>query len=295
MSEARRISRTAAAPEATPAAEPNEREFVFTPADFRRVSAMIRARAGIALNDSKSDLVYSRLGRRLRAHNLQSFRAYLDLLEGDAGSPEWESFTNALTTNLTSFFREEHHFVLLAQLLSQRAPGEHLTLWCSAASTGEEPYSMAMVAAEVFGTLKPPLSILATDIDTQVLQTAADGVYTMDRLEKVSEARRRQFFRRGSGENDGLCRVVDDLRSMITFRQLNLLDSSYPMRGPFRAIFCRNVMIYFDKPTQYQVLARMTPLLGQDGRLFAGHSESFFHAGDLIESCGSTVYKRVGT
>jgi chemotaxis protein methyltransferase CheR len=295
VSEARRADAASRGESAGPVIETGDREFAFTPSDFRRVSAMIRARAGIALNDSKSDLVYSRLGRRLRAHNLQSFRAYLDTLESDVNSPEWESFTNALTTNLTSFFREEHHFVQLAKLLTQRAPGERITLWCSAASTGEEPYSIAMVAAEVFGTLKPPVSILATDIDTQVLQTAADGIYAMDRIDKVSDARRRQFFRRGTGQNDGLCRVVDDLRSLITFRPLNLLDASYPMRGPFRAIFCRNVMIYFDKPTQYQVLSRMTPLLGRDGRLFAGHSESFFHAGDLIESCGSTVYKRAGT
>jgi chemotaxis protein methyltransferase CheR len=272
-----------------------EREFAFTGADFRRVSTLIRARAGIALNDSKSDLVYSRLGRRLRALRLRSFREYLDALEQQPDSAEWEAFTNALTTNLTSFFREEHHFVQLAKLLTQRAPGERITLWCSAASTGEEPYSMAMVAAEVFGTLKPPVSILATDIDTQVLQTAADGVYPLDRIEKVSDARKRQFFRRGTGPNEGLCCIVDDLRSLITFRPLNLLDETYPMRGPFRAIFCRNVMIYFDKPTQYQVLSRMAPLLGKDGRLFAGHSESFFHAGNLIESCGNTVYKRAGT
>jgi chemotaxis protein methyltransferase CheR len=270
------------------------REFAFTPADFRRVSTMIRAHAGIAMIDSRGDLFYNRLVPRLRARHLRSFHEYLNALENDPDSPEWESFTNALTTNLTSFFREAHHFDQLAELLAQRASGEHITLWCSAASTGEEAYSMAMVAAEVFGSMKPPVSILATDIDTQVLQTAADGIYPVDRIGKVSNSRRRQFFRRGTVQNQGLCCVVDALSSMITFRPLNLLDASYPMRGPFRAIFCRNVMIYFDKPTQYQVLSRMTPLLGRDGRLFAGHSESFFHASDLVESCGSTVYKRAG-
>ncbi|MDB5972786.1 MAG: Chemotaxis protein methyltransferase [Hydrocarboniphaga sp.] len=270
----------------------NAREFTLTDGDFRRVCAMIRARAGIALNDSKRDLVYSRLVRRLRACGADSFRAYLDPLEADANADEWQEFTNALTTNLTSFFREEHHFERLAELLAQRQPGEHLLLWCAASSTGEEPYSIAITAAEVFGTMKPPVSILATDIDTQVLATAAEGIYTQDRIEKLSDARRRKFFKRGAGGNQGLCRVNDELRSLVSFRQLNLLGERYPMKGPFRAVFCRNVMIYFDKPTQYTVLSRIAPLLSPEGLLFAGHSESFFHAGDLFESCGRTIYKR---
>lgn len=268
------------------------REFTFTVADFKRISGLIHARAGIALNDGKRDLVYSRIGRRLRALRMTSFREYLDQLESSGDDAEWQAFTNALTTNLTSFFREEHHFVRLAELLSKRAPGERMLLWCSAASTGEEPYSIAITAAEVFGTLKPPVSILATDIDTQVLDTASQGVYADERIERLSEERKRRFFRRGTGENQGLVRVVDELRELVTFRQLNLLDPRYPVRGPFRAIFCRNVMIYFDKPTQYQVLSRMVPVLADDGLFFAGHSESFFHAGDLIESCGRTIYRK---
>lgn len=272
-----------------------DREFLFTDKDFERIRGLIHGRAGIALADSKRDMVYSRVARRLRATGDESFRSYLDKLESGIAGEEWEAFTNALTTNLTSFFRESHHFGILEALLKQRQPGERQLLWCAAASTGEEPYSIAITAAEAFGTIKPPVSILATDIDTQVLQTAEAGVYPLDRIEKLSEAQKRKYFRRGVGANAGLCRVVDELRSLISFRPLNLLDSHYPMRGPFKAIFCRNVMIYFDKPTQYQVLQRVAPLLATDGRFFAGHSESFMHAADIVESCGRTVYRRAGT
>lgn len=268
-----------------------QREFAFTRRDFERVRGLIHRRAGIALVESKQDMVYSRLARRLRLLQLTSFSGYLDLLEGGGDEAEWQAFTNALTTNLTSFFREPHHFEHLAALLAQRAPGERLLLWCAAASTGEEPYSLAITAAETFGTLSPPVSILATDIDTQVLATAERGVYPLERIEGISAERRRKFFRKGEGANSGYCRIVDELRNLISFRQLNLLDARYPLRGPFKAIFCRNVMIYFDKPTQYQVLQRMMPLLAQDGLFFAGHSESFFHASDLVVSCGRTIYR----
>jgi len=271
-----------------------DREFLFTDKDFERVRSLIHTRAGIALADSKRDMVYSRVARRLRVTGDESFRIYLDKLENGSAVDEWEAFTNALTTNLTSFFREPHHFSILEALLKTRKPGERQVLWCAAASTGEEPYSMAITAAEAFGTLKPPVSILATDIDTQVLATAEAGVYPLERIEKLSEAQKRKYFRRGVGANAGMCRVVDELRSLISFRQLNLLDAHYPMHGPFKAIFCRNVMIYFDKPTQYQILKRIAPLLAADGRFFAGHSESFLHAADIVESVGRTVYRRMG-
>jgi chemotaxis protein methyltransferase CheR len=265
------------------------REMEYSRRDFERVRRLIHARAGIALADSKQDMVYGRLARRLRLRGLSSFQAYLDELEGDASSEEWQGFVNALTTNLTGFFREPHHFERLAQLL-RRHQGEPLLLWCAAASTGEEPYSIAITAAEVFGTLKPPVTILATDIDTQVLDTAARGVYPVERLEKVDPQRRKQFFLKGTGAAEGQCRVIDELRDLIRFRQLNLLEPRYPMHGPFQAVFCRNVMIYFDKPTQYRILARVMPLLAGDGLFFAGHSESFFHATDLLRPLGGTVY-----
>jgi chemotaxis protein methyltransferase CheR len=268
------------------------RDFVFTPHDFARVRTLIHRRAGIALSDGKQDMVYSRLARQLRAGGFEAFKSYLDHLESRGSADDWQAFTNALTTNLTSFFREAHHFDLLAKHLSMPRSHGRLTIWCAAASTGEEPYSLAMTACEAFGSARPPVTILATDIDTQVLETAARGIYPLERIESLSAERRRRFFLKGAGSAAGQCRVVDSLQALIQFRPLNLLDARYPMRGPFDAIFCRNVMIYFDKPTQYAILQRMSPLLAADGLFFAGHSESFFHAAELIEACGRTVYRR---
>lgn len=271
----------------------DDREFKYGNRDFRRVREMIHARAGIALSDSKVHMVYSRLARRLRELDMVNFSDYLDQLEADQGSPEWERFTNALTTNLTAFYREAHHFEILSKLLIKRraaAGGERMLIWCAAASTGEEPYTLAMTAVETFNTMTPPVSILATDIDTQVLQTAERGIYPMERLEKLSNQRLKQFFLRGSGEYAGQAKVVEPLKRLITYRQLNLLDKEWPLRGPLDAIFCRNVMIYFDKQTQHGILQKMKPLLRSDGLFFAGHSESFHHAADLFRPCGRSVY-----
>ena len=271
------------------------REFEFNDRDFRRIAALIHARAGINLSPHKRDMVYSRLARRVRAFGLHRFSDYLDALENGDGE-EWQDFTNALTTNLTSFFREAHHFDALAEHLvaayegraDRRAP---LKIWCCAASTGEEPYSIAITACEAFGTLTPPVRILGTDIDTQVLETAARGVYAVERIEDLSATRRQTYFQRGSGPNAGMCRVRKELQSLLAFRQLNLLDDDYRLQGGFTAVFCRNVMIYFDKPTQYRVLSRIAPLLGPGGVMYAGHSESFTHAQDLVVSCGRTTYR----
>jgi len=267
----------------------DKREFDFTDANFDRVRKLIYDHAGISLSPSKREMVYSRLGRRLRALGLSSFDDYLELLESDHDG-EWEAFTNSLTTNLTSFFREEHHFPILAELM-RRHKGERIVLWCCAASTGEEPYSMAITAAETFGTLSPPVRILATDLDTNVLAKAQDGVYAMERLEKMSEERMRRYFLRGAGRQAGYAKVRDELRNLITFRQLNLLDTNWPIRGPLHAIMCRNVMIYFDKQTQLAILKQFVPLLRPDGLMFAGHSESFHHAANLFSLRGKTVYE----
>ncbi|HEU0198713.1 MAG TPA: CheR family methyltransferase [Nevskiaceae bacterium] len=268
-----------------------ERPFSYTDADFRRVRNLIHERAGIALADSKRDMVYSRLSRRLRATGVKSFAAYLEALEVDDGT-EWEAFTNALTTNLTSFFREAHHFQALREhLAAQPRAGKPLLIWCAAASTGEEPWSLAITACEAFDSDHPPVKILATDIDTRVLEQGRTGVYKLERVEGLTDAQRHRFFRRGTGANAGLCRVDDTLRSLVTFRPLNLLDAHWPLHGPFIAIFCRNVMIYFDKPTQRRVLQQAAPLLGADGLFFAGHSESFFHATDIVTPCGHTIYR----
>ncbi|MFN7086571.1 MAG: CheR family methyltransferase [Burkholderiales bacterium] len=268
------------------------REFHFTTQDFEKVSRLIYQHAGISLNPSKKEMVYSRLGRRLRAKGLTTFSDYLTLLE-NGDDEEWEAFTNSLTTNLTAFFRESHHFPILARhvLAQQHRPIE---LWCSASSTGEEPYSMAMTMVEAFGTFTPPVHILATDVDTQVLAKAQAGIYALERLEKMPPERVRRFFMKGTGRHAGMARVRRELQDMVTFRQINLLDKSWPIRAAFDAIFCRNVMIYFDKPTQRRILEKFVPLLRPDGLLFAGHSESFHHAADLFRPCGKTVYELAG-
>lgn len=266
------------------------REYIFTQTDFERIKKLIYKHAGISLSSSKQNMVYSRLARRLRANGLNSFSEYLNFLE--RGNPEeWEAFTNALTTNLTAFFREQHHFPILEKHVEQRKNQKKIQLWCSASSTGEEPYSMAMAMVQAFKTLTPPVHILATDLDTNVLAKAQLGIYSLDKLEKIPKEKLRQFFLKGKGHHAGSARVRPELRNMITFRQLNLLDESWPIRGPFDAIFCRNVMIYFDKPTQYQILKKFVPLLAPDGLLFAGHSESFQHAIDLFKLREKTVYE----
>ncbi|MFA5172324.1 MAG: CheR family methyltransferase [Sulfuriferula sp.] len=266
----------------------NNKEFSFTDRDFSRVREMIYQRAGISLSNNKQDMVYSRLARRLRVLGLSSFTVYLDTLTADAQHDEWEAFTNALTTNLTSFFREAHHFPVLAEFVKHRS-GE-IQIWCSASSTGEEPYSIAMTVCEAFNSLTPPVKIIATDIDTNVLEIAANGIYQLDRVEKMSDARVKRFFLKGKGANEGTVRVKQALRDLITFQPLNLLASTWPITGPFDAIFCRNVMIYFDKPTQTKILERFAPAMRSDGLLFAGHSENFLNVTNHFKLLSKTVY-----
>jgi len=266
------------------------KEFDFNSRDFERVREMIYKRAGIALADSKQEMVYSRLARRLRAIGISSFVKYLDDLEAGRLGNEWESFTNALTTNLTSFFREAHHFPLLAEHVKKHR-GEQLNIWCSASSTGEEPYSIAMTVCEAFNSLTPPVHIIATDIDTNVLATAANGVYPLDRIDKLSAEQQRRFFLKGKGDKAGMARARPELRQLITYRQLNLLDEKWDIRGPFDVIFCRNVMIYFDKPTQRKILSRFVPMMKPDALLFAGHSENFLYVSDSLKLRGKTVYE----
>jgi chemotaxis protein methyltransferase CheR len=272
------------------------KEFDFTKSDFERVRALIYGRAGISLADSKQEMVYSRLARRLRATGIQSFTRYLDELEAGRMGAEWEAFTNALTTNLTSFFRESHHFPLLADHLAalRRTDGAPITIWCSAASTGEEPYSIAMTACEAFNTLTPPVKIIATDIDTNVLATGANGVYPMERMEKLDQARLKRFFLRGKGANEGMARVRPELRQLVSFRQLNLLGEAWALEGQFDVLFCRNVMIYFDKDTQRKILSRFVPLMKPHALLFAGHSENFLYVSDALRLRGKTVYELDG-
>ncbi len=272
--------------------EGRDREFAFTEKDFNRVCKLIYEHAGISLKSSKQDMVYSRLARRLRANGIDNFRDYLALLESD-NKIEWEAFVNSLTTNLTSFFREPHHFPLLAELANKNRKRSSLSLWCSAASTGEEPYSMAMTMVDAFGSYAPPVTIVATDVDTNVLARAEQGIYPVERVEKLASDVVKRFFLRGTGAQAGFVRVRPELRAMITFRPLNLLAGDWPIRGPLDAIFCRNVMIYFDKETQLKILQRFAPLLQSEGLLFAGHSENFHNATHLFRLRGKTVYELV--
>ena len=269
--------------------DPEQKEFLFTQSEFERIRTLLYQHSGIKLNDSKKDMVYSRLGRRLRATGMKSFQEYLELVEQDEGD-EWEAFINSLTTNLTAFFREPHHFPLLKEhVLSLRK--KPLRLWCSAASTGEEPYTMAMTIIDAFGSYKPPVEIIATDIDTNVLTKARAGIYSLERVEKLPPETLKRFFLKGTGKNNGFVQVRKELRDLISFRTLNLLDEQWPINGTFDVIFCRNVMIYFDKDTQYKILKRFAPMLESHGLLFAGHSESLHHAADFFKLRGNTIYE----
>jgi len=266
------------------------REFVWTNADFARVQSLIYQRAGISLHDGKHAMVYSRLSRRLRDTGHTSFHDYLGWLENHDG-PEWQEFVNALTTNLTAFFREQHHFEIFAQTLRSKPSGTPWHVWCNAASTGEEPYSIVITALETLGT-NAPFKLTASDIDSRVLATAAEGVYRLDSVKGLSQERLQRFFLRGKASNAGLVRAKPELRRAIEFLSVNLIRDDWPFREPFDVVFCRNVMIYFDAPTQRRVLERIHRVLKPGGMLFVGHAENFSESRDLFTLRGKTVYER---
>jgi len=274
------------------------RDYAFTRTDFERVRKLIHGRAGISLNDSKQSMVYSRLARRLRALGVGCFSAYLDRLESDAefAALESQEFVNALTTNLTSFFREPHHFPVLADFLRTQVGAGPLRLWSAAASTGEEPYSIAMTMIEALGP-GTDARLLATDIDTHVLAAASRGVYRLDAACHCGDERLKRFFLRGTGANHGMARVKPELARLIQFARLNLLEANWPALAcsapAVDAIFCRNVMIYFDKPTQRGILDRFAQVLRPGGLLFVGHSENLIDLRDQFVLRGKTVYERL--
>lgn len=263
------------------------RDLAFSDRDFARIRDLIHHRAGIVLADHKREMVYGRLARRVRHLGLSCFGTYVDELECSPSNPEWQAFTNALTTNLTAFFREAHHFPLLAEHLRGRR--DRVRVWCAAAATGEEPYSIVMTLLETLGA-RGDIEVLATDIDTDALAKAEQGVYRMDQIDKLPPERIRRFFQRGSGPHAGFVRVRPEVAARVAFQQQNLVAERWPVTGPFDAIFCRNVMIYFDQPTQARVLERFAPLLRADGLMFAGHSESFSSISPLFRPRGQTVY-----
>jgi len=273
------------------------REFDFTEADFRRVRSLIRARTGIELGAHKQSLVYGRLARRIRALRLSTFRDYLELVADD-GTDEAGFFVNAITTNVTEFFRENHHFEYLAQTLlpavwrRAETTGRRVRIWSAGCSTGEEPYSIAMILRENMPAGSSwNIKILATDLDTDVLAHAREGVYSHDRLGRVSQPRLERHFEPVEG---GALRARDALRSLITFNQLNLMEP-WPMSGRFDVIFCRNVVIYFDDATKTNLVRRYREALLPNGHLFLGHSESLVSSDLGFEGCGKTIYRRTET
>lgn len=277
---------------ASPDSAPLEqgREFIWTGADFTRVQKLIYQRAGISLHDGKHAMVYSRLSRRLRETGYSSFHDYLNALE-QHDDTEWQEFVNALTTNLTAFFREQHHFEIFSTHLRSAHPSTGWRVWCNAASTGEEPYSIVMTALETLGNLAA-FRLVASDIDSRVLATAAKGVYRLENLKGLTTERVQKFFLRGKESNAGLVRIKPELSRAIEFISVNLIRDDWPFREPFDVVFCRNVMIYFDATTQRRVLEKIHRNLKPGGILFVGHAENFSESRDLFTLRGKTVYER---
>ena len=263
-------------------------EFAFSGQDFTRVRGLIAAYAGISLHERKQNMVYNRLSRRLRATGLRSFREYLDWVERP-GSEERERFVNALTTNLTSFFREPHHFDMLVALARKR-PGVKLRVWSSACSTGEEAYSATIALREAHRNAE----ILASDVDTDALEAGRSAVYRVQALDSAGFERMAPHFLKGSGENAGLALVRPELRAMVRFLRHDIRRELY--LGKFDAIFCCNVCLYFMRPTKDQILARLTAALRRGGYLFLGHAEGVNPPGDnfrAIHRPSGVVFQRI--
>jgi chemotaxis protein methyltransferase CheR len=275
-----------------------EREFRFTEQDFARVRTLLYQYAGISLNDSKVDLVYGRLSRRLRATGYTDFKSYLAFVTSAHGGAELVNFVNALTTNLTAFFREPHHFDYLQQRLLPESMRWHdcdrrIRYWSAGCSTGEEAYSIAMVVREHLPAARDwDLKILATDLDSSVVEAARGGRYTAQRIAGLSRQRAAKWFHAMGDRGSDEVQIDASLRELVTFKQLNLMQQ-WPMRGPFDAIFCRNVVIYFDKPTQQNLFDRYADLLVEGGYLFLGHSESMYQLCDRFELIGQTIYRKI--
>jgi chemotaxis protein methyltransferase CheR len=271
-----------------------EREFSFTDADFQQVVTLVRGYTGIALTESKRELVYGRLVRRLRALRVRSFGEYLQQLEkGD--QTELQQFCNAITTNLTAFFRENHHFEFLAKqlvpmLLRRNAARRRIRIWSAGCSTGEEPYSVAIVLQETIQELRNwDVRILATDLDSNVLAHGQRGIYDADRFEKMDAERQRRWFSRSA---DGRFTVNEQLSNMISFKPLNLIGA-WPFNGPFDLILCRNVMIYFGRETQRDIVERMAERQSIGDHLFLGHSESLLNVSTRYALEGQTIHRKL--
>jgi chemotaxis protein methyltransferase CheR len=290
--QAQKVAASIAADLAVPEAS---REFSFSDADFRSLVQLAREHAGIALSDSKRNLVYTRVSRRLRALGFTTFKQYRDHLAANGG--ELESFINAISTNLTKFFRESHHFdhfrgqVVLPFLNGSKRGDGRLRVWSAGCSTGEEPYTIAAVLRhEIPHGSRHDIRILATDIDTDVLARAARGTYPVNGFDSVPRTYRDYFQATKEGRGDNMM-ATEALRSLIVFRRLNLIEP-WPFRGRFDAIFCRNVMIYFDSPTKTALIDRFIQSIKPGGFLYIGHSESFHGTHAELQLVGRTTYRR---
>jgi len=271
------------------------RAYTFSDAEYDELRALIERRVGIALSGGKRDLVYSRVSRRLRARELSSFAEYLSLLrQGD--EQELSELVNAMTTNVTQFFREDHHFQYLRdsffpEMKKHKAANRVIRIWSAGCSSGEEPYSIAIMLAE-FLAHNPgwKAEVWATDVDGNILETARAGVYPMERLKQVSSERLRRYFLKGSGPNEGKARVGRELRDLVHFERVNLIEP-WPKVEPFDAIFCRNVIIYFDRDHKAQVVDGFADFLRPRAHLFLGHSESLHGLSQRYELIGRTIYR----
>jgi len=273
-----------------------QREFDFRDDHFRFIRETLFENAGITLSDIKRDMVYSRLIRRIRALNMHSFDEYLNFLKN---SPEREmvEFTNSLTTNLTSFFRENHHFEYLTSTIfpeiARRKKQRRLRIWSAGCSTGEEPYTLAITVRQSQQLFSGwDVKILATDLDSNVVATAKSGIYPYERVANLPKATITRWFNKGHGELEGKVKVKADLQSLITFKQLNLMQA-WPMQGLFDIIFCRNVVIYFNKETQKTLFGRYADYLDEKSYLVVGHSESLHGVTDQFRLLGKTIYQKI--
>jgi len=272
------------------------REFDFTDACFERVRQFVTEHTGIVLTDKKKDMVYGRLSKRIRKGGFGSFEAFCDELE--AGNEEEQDFMiNAITTNLTAFFRENHHFEYLAEtlipeLIEKKGHNKRLRIWSAGCSTGEEPYSIAMTLKEALPDFDDwDVKILATDLDANVVAHGKAGIYREDRITGIPDSRIKRWFKRGRGDQSDMVKVSSELQQMISFKRLNLLHE-WPMKGPFDLMFCRNVVIYFDKDTQRGLFDRYADILVPDAHLFIGHSETLYKVCTRFDSLGHTIYQK---
>jgi len=272
------------------------REFQFTAQDFAFIAALIGAEAGIVLTDNKREMIYGRMSRRLRALGLRSFSEYRDLLESPEGRPELSEMVNSLTTNLTKFFRENHHFDHLAGALKSLAEAKgarmRLRIWSAGCSSGQEPFSTAMTIAETIPDYsRQDIKILATDLDSNMVARCRSGEYSASEIESIPGHLRSKWLKPIDASKS---RYIFDnsLRRMITFNTLNLLHE-WPMKGPFDFAFLRNVIIYFNAETQKSVVERIYDLLSDDGYLYLGHSENMARISPRFTNLGHTIHSKV--